>query len=327
MTNNMNFDVSAVFRSDSAHAASPVNGKRLDNNDRFFFKEELERIDPNEYKSLNNELSFLSTFYTDTSTNPGVESNTYRMYEDFGQSDFSAKNASDTPLVNVTGKKFSSFFANIDVALEYTDQDILASRVADNNIIARLRNTALRSNYEFMNKLCFYGNKVHEIEGLLPNKHITNKKPVVTVRSTKTNWSSKTPEEIVADIMNGYNDSLEATNNNILPDTLLMSLGSLNIIRSRIFNSFDGATIFRQIENMTNCKIKGLHELNKAFPSDSNGFIFFKNKREFIEQLMPIPFSSTEPQQIGWTHKVYCRSRYGGLVIRQPSMFVMRYGI
>ena len=106
-----------------------------------------------------------------------------------------------------------------------------------------------------------------------------------------------------------------------------MSLKSLNLIKSKIFNSFDSCTVFKQLENTLNCTIKGLHELNGTFQGDSNGFVFFRNDREYVEQLMPVPFVVTEPQQSGWTHTVFCRSRYGGLVIRQPKMFAIRYGI
>jgi hypothetical protein len=249
------------------------------------------------------------------------------MYDGFGQSKAGAKNASDTPLVNVSGKEFTSYFTNIDVGLEYTAQDILAMRFANNNLVSRLRDRAMRSNFEFMNQLAFFGNEELKIDGLLTHQHINNKEAVVKGKSGKIEWKEKTANEIVEDVMAAYNNALDATNNMIVPDTLLISLKALNLLKSKIFNSFDSCTVFRHLENTLNCTIKGLHELNDAFTGGTNGFVFFNNDREYVEQLMPVSFEATEPQQNAWTYTVYCRSRYGGLVIRQPKMFVMRHGI
>jgi hypothetical protein len=78
---------------------------------------------------------------------------------------------------------------------------------------------------------------------------------------------------------------------------------------------------------MINVRVKGLPELNKKFTGNTDGFVFFKNDPDFVEQLVPTFFDTTDPQQEGWTFTVYCRSRYGGVIIRQPKMFVIRYDI
>ena len=333
--NNNSTPTSATtrFRSDSAFSGGMSAHSRVDANDVYLFQNELTMYDPKAYDVIKNELSWSTLFHTRTDINPGMEVYTYNMYDAFGESKFSANKAKDIPLVGSTGQQFNSPFGNIDVAMEFTAQDLKASAAARKDIISRLRGQAMRSNFEAINKACFEGYAPLKIQGLIGNSAFTGvtsaASAVVATRDTKILWANKTSENIFLDLMEGYNAALAATSNNIRPDTLIMSLTAYNDIATRIFNTFNGQTILQQIINMTNVKVRGLPELNGVFGTnkDKNGFIFFKNDPEYVEQLVPTLFDSTPPQQEGWTYTVYCRSRYGGIVIRQPRMFITRHGI
>ena len=321
-----NFNTGTTFRTDSATSGVLNQNMRVDNNDILYFANELVHYDPTEYETIKNGLSFLDIFQVDTSIHPGQEVYSYELYEYTGESKGIAKNAKDLPLVNAIGKKFDSRFINIGVAIEYTAQDLLASELAKKKIVSRLRKQALRANLENMNKLCFRGNSELSINGLLSDKNITDKKSVIAVKG-KTKWVEKTNEEVYKDLINAYNDCLNATNSNIPPDTLLISAPAYNDINSRVYNNFSGVTILQQIQNTANVKIIRTPELNTAFEGDSEGFVFFQNNNDFVEQLIPSFFEVTEPHRHYNTFNVGCFSRYGGLIIRQPKMFVMRYGI
>ena len=321
-----NLNTGTTFRTDSAISGGGNQNIRIDDNDILYFANELVHYDPTEYEAIKNGLSFLDIFQVNTSIHPGQEVYSYEVYESYGNSIAIAKNAKDLPLVNATGKQFDSKFANIGVAIEYTAQDLLASEVAKKNTTSRLRKQAMRSNFECMNKICFEGNSELHINGLLSDKNITDKKSVIAVKG-KTKWKDKENEEVFKDLINAYNDCLNATNSNIPPDTLLISAPAYNDINSRVYNNFSGVTILQQIQNMANVKIIRTPELNTAFEGDSEGFVFFQNNNDFVEQLIPSFFEVTEPHRHYNTFNVGCFSRYGGLIIRQPKMFVMRYGI
>jgi hypothetical protein len=319
-------NTSMVLRTDSARNGGLSGNYRVDNNDILFFANELTHYDPREFEVIKNGLSFLDIFQCNSSIDPGQESYSWEIYDAYGQSKAITKNAKDIPFVGATGKQFTSKFINIGIAIEYTAQDLLASAVAKKEITARLRKQAMRSNFELMNKICFYGHADLDINGLFSDKNLTNKKAVVAVKG-KTAWKEKTNEEVFKDLIDSYNDCMEATNNNIPPNTLLISSPAYNEIATRIFNSFNGTTILRQIESMTNVKVIRTPELNKAFSGDTDGFIYFQNNDSYVEQLIPTFFETTEPHRHYNTYNIGCFSRYGGLVIRQPKMFAIRYGI
>lgn len=321
-----NLGTNSVIRTDSARNGGIIGDFRIDDNDVLFFANELTYYDPREFDTIKNGLSFLDIFHCNTSIGPGQETYSWEIYDGSGQSKAIAKNAKDIPFVGATGKQFTSKFINIGIAIEYTAQDLLASSAAKKDITSRLRKQAMRSNFELMNKICFNGNAELDINGLFSDKNLTNKKEVIKAKG-KTEWKEKTNDEVFKDLIDGFNDCLDATNNNIPPDTLLVSSPAYNEIATRIFNSFNGTTILKQIESMTNVRVKRIPELNAAFPGDSDGFIYFQNNNSYIEQLMPTFFETTEPHRHYNTYNIGCFSRYGGLVIRQPKMFVMRYGI
>lgn len=317
------------FRSDSANSTL-IAQQRVDSNSVLFFENELNYVDPKEFETVKNDLNWLKVFSV-RSLDAGLESYTYRVYDGYGNSKFTANKAKDIPIVSIGvsigGEQFSSSIANADCSLEFTAQDLLASSVAKKEIVSRLRRQAIRSNFELMNKACFEGYKPLGIPGLMSNIHIDNKKPVAAVKTNKTAWADKTPEEILSDIMEGYNSVLEKTSDNITPDTLLISSAAYDHIATKIYNTFNGNSILQQVVNMTDVKVQKVRELNKKFQGDTNGFVFFKNDSEYVEQMVPSLFNMSSLQLSGWNYTVYCRSRYGGLVIRQPQMFAFRYGI
>lgn len=315
-----------VFRTDSARSGAGGFDRRIDNNDVLFFAEELTHYDPREFDTLIEDLSFLTTFSCNTSIDPAQEAYLYETYEGHGSAKAIAKNGKDIPFVGATGKQFVSKFVNIGSAIEYTHQDLLASSLAKKDLTTKLRKQAMRANFEFMNKLCFHGDNTLGIKGLFSDENITNKKEVAKAKS-KTAWQEKTTEEVFKDLVDAYNDCLKTTNSLIRPDTLLVSSLAYNEMATRIFNNFNGTTVLRQIETMLNIKVKSTPELNEAGEDKSGCFVLFKNNEAYVEQLIPTFFEVREPIRHMNGFEVGCFSRYGGLVIRQPKMFAIRYGI
>jgi len=303
-----------------------LNTARIDDNDVLFFANELNHYDPKEYYAIKSGLSFVDTFHCNTSIDRGQETYSYNVYEGFGEAKEITKNSKDIPFVAANGKQFTTEFVNIGSAIEYTTQDLLASTVAKKDILSKLRSQAMRANFELMNKRCFFGNPQLGINGLFSDSNITNKKEVAKAKG-KTAWDDKTNDEILKDIVDAYNDCMEATNNLIRPDTLLISSLAYNQMATKIFNSFHGTTILKQIETMLRVTVKCTPELNKAVDGVTGCFIFFKNNSHYVEQLIPSFFHTEAPIRHMNGFEVGCFSRYGGLVIRQPKMFAIRHGI
>ena len=88
---------------------------------------------------------------------------------------------------------------------------------------------------------------------------------------------------------------MEAINNRIMPDTLRISSLAYNQMATKIFNSFHGTTILKQIETMLRVTVKCTPELNKAVDGTTGCFIFFKNNSHYVEQLITSFFHTEDP--------------------------------
>ena len=335
MSNMISIGTSANnFHTDSAAKMSALSGgnrrrTNFDSNETFHFTDELTKFDPKIFDTLHEELSFLRIFPTNLSIDAGLEALGYIMEDGNAIAKPMAKNSTDFPKAEVTSKRFLSRFVNLGCYYEFTEQDILASGVAKRNIVDRLKKQVFRANMECMNIMSFFGNAEHEINGLFSDVNITNKATVVKSKeaSKQTMWKGKTNEEVLEDIVSTRNDVREKTKHLISPDTLLISPSGFDEISTRVINKFSSATILTHVENTLRVNVEIVPELADVKKDDKGCFVLFKKDERYIEQLIPTMYRSTEPHRVFDVYQSALISRYGGLVIRQPKMFAIRYGI
>lgn len=309
-----------IFRSTSSNAGART---RMDSNDLFFFTNELTHYDPKEFPNLKNDLTAFEVFNI-KSVDPAMSVYTYSMNEGTGAARYAAaqqgKN-NDFPYVGAKANQFSSPMFEVISALAFSQADLLASQSTRRDIVATLKRQAMRSNFELMNKTCFQGNINPDIPGLLNNPHIDKG----VVKSGNAPWSGKKSEDILKDLTESYNAVLKATSNLIRPNTMLIASSPYNEIDSRIFNSFNGTTIAKQFTTQTGVKIIHAPELNESF-SGKDGFVLFKNDPDIIQHVVATLFETTPPQAHALEHRVFCYSKHGGIIIRQPKSIVIRHG-
>lgn len=309
-----------IFRSASSSAGGRT---RMDSNDLFFFTNELIHYDPKEFPNLKSDLTAFEVFNI-KQVDPAMNVYTYSMNEGTGAARYAAakqgKN-NDFPYVGAKANQFSTPMFEVISALAFSQADLLASQATRRDIVATLKRQAMRSNFELMNKTCFEGNASPDIPGLLNNPHVDKN----TVKSGNAPWSGKKAEDILKDLNEAHNAVLKATANLIRPSTMLIASSPFNEIDSRIFNSFNGTTISKQFTTQTGVKIIHAPELNEAFGS-KDGFILFKNDPDIIQHLVATLFETTPPQAHELEHRVFCHSKHGGIIIRQPKSLVIRHG-
>jgi hypothetical protein len=303
-----------------------ISLKDKSNDDALFITNEMTKLDDKELKNLTSNFSFLNIFHCNTLVDLGQETYSYNVYDAHVEAKENTKDSKDIPFVGANGKQFTAMITNIGCAIAYTRQDLLAPKLMQKRSLSILKNDALNANLHLINKLCLHGNKKLGINGLFSDENIKNKKSVVKIKG-KTEWKHKTNDEVLRDLMDAHSECMEATNNLITPDTLLISWDTYFEIALRAYDKLTGETILQKLESLINVKVRGVHELNNAFQGGKDGFIYFKNNPNYVEQLVPSFFNAGEPIKNMNGFEVGCFSRYGGLIIRQPKMFAMRYGI
>ncbi|MGI4775352.1 MAG: major capsid family protein [Janthinobacterium lividum] len=295
------------------HAGTPA---RLDNQEMLFFAHELQTTSPKDFEVISAPLSGINLFH-DVKVGELDQLHVYNMFETTGASAyFDAQNG---------GKQFNSPLRDILIAVPFTDFELKAQTIR--NTISAKKRQALQSNYALMNHTLFFGNNNAGLPGLLNNKQLETPKAVAN-----QGWAKKTSAQVLDDLNESYDATMSNTNNLIPPDTMLISASVLNFIKkmSAGTNNLTQSVLDVFLENSKTIKnVVGSHELNKAFNGGTNGFVLFKNDVQYVYHVISIPFRTLPPESLngGLAFRFIAHSRHGGLIIVQPKMFTIRYGI
>ena len=309
-----------VFRFDNGNSSS---SKKADAQEKMFFANELTNYEPTKYKEL---LSTLTSFQVFGIKPIPAHSkvHVYGMYKGTGESKYIAKETGktkDVPYVGANGKQYTLTLQDLACAIAYSDSDIVADRATKKGMFEMLTNQAMRTNFELMNRTCFYGDSSLGLQGITTTPYSARKAVIAN------NWLAGgiTPQEMYTDLLTGYNAVLTNTKNLIRPNLLLIAPSMYNAMNSGIFNDYNGLTVKQQIENAQTVRVISTPELEGAFDSGKDGFIFLNNSPEFIEHVVADMFSIKEPQPTGLEYISHCVSRHGGLVIRQPKCISLNW--
>ena len=307
----------------SISARENYSGKRVDANELMFFQNELTSYDPKEYMNLKTELTLFKVLIPHIVERYQTIYN-YKMFDATGKSKIIAANnglVDDIPFVGVGGKEFQSPIVDIACKIYFSDADILASAAIRRNVIGMLADQAMRSNFEMMNSIGFYGDKVSGVPGIYQN-------PFLTKTAMANDWKISgtiTAAQMYQNLVTIYNAIKTATNNVISPDTCLIAPALYNIMDTTIFNTFNGTTVRQQFEGAQNVKVISTPELAGSALIAGTGtsglkdsLFMFKNIESFISPIISNWFEMKAPQPIDLRYETICPSRFGGVIIRQP---------
>jgi hypothetical protein len=295
-----------------------------------FFTNQLTNYDPKIFESIKTPLTAFEIFPI-KAIDPAMTNYSYSMYDGFGKSKYGStangKN-NDQPYVGVNGEQFVSKIDDVYCAIAFSRADLAASRVTQIDYVQMLQRQAWRSNYEAMNKTCFFGNKEAGLAGLLNNPFVRTSGGDTAVVNTWAN-STTTGIMIYDDFMSAYNTVLSQTQDNIAPNMALCSPTVYNLLSKKTFSStFNAPSIKDEIEGNNNIIFKSCPELRSAFSdllgNNKDGFILLNNDSDFIEHVVAEAFTILPPEARGLSFESLCVSRHGGLVIRQPLSIVIR---
>lgn len=308
---------------------SPNYGKevssRLDANASVFFANMLTMYDPKIFETIKTPLTAFDIFKV-KQVAEHLKIYTYNMYEGFGKSKYASTKTgknNDMPYVSVNGQQYSSKIDDVYCALAFSRADLAASQATQFDVVTALQRQAWRSNYEAMNRTCFFGNKEVGLGGLLNNPFVKGANAEAAVTN---DWSLSTTSAqlIYDDLLKAYNTILDSTRGNLMPNIMLCSPGVYNILSKKIFNTYNGLTIKEQFEGDNTITLKSCPELRLVFTGNKDGFVLLNNDSDYIEHIVSELFTILPPEQKGLEYESLCVSRHGGLVIRQPLSICIR---
>lgn len=300
----------------------------LDAGETLFFERELESRKAQTYDVIRAPLKAFELIPVSSTAGAGAESIVYEQYDATGMAKVIANYADDLPRADVKGKEFVAKIKSVGNSYGYSLQEVRAAQMAGKPLEQRKANAAARKQRELWNNVAWFGDAENGLPGWLDNANVPNS-PVAAGASTNTEWSTKTPDEIIKDLNDAANGIVDLTNGAEQPDTVILPVAQYTHIASTPRSSTSDTTILDYFiqNNPFISSVEWANELKGAFTGGADGFIAYRRDPDAIEFEMPVSFEQLPVQERGLEYVVNCHSRIAGTIVRYPLSQRFAYGI
>lgn len=314
---------------------------RMDDATLVFFDKELEKVKKQTYDVKYNDILARTLFPVDPdAAGPGATSISYRQFDQVGIAKIISDYADDLPRVDVAGKQFFSPVHELGASYGWNIKELRAAMMAKLNLNARRAIAAREAILRKEHKLALFGDTLTGLPGFLSNPNIS----VVTAAdngSGATEWSAKTPDQILADMNNAVGAIMTLTNGVEKPNTLLLPVDEY--VRVSTTRMTDGATetvlsFFLKTQAALGAidKVYALPELTEPTAGwASLGVSFDEPKLMVVYNRDPMKlsmqvasdFETLPVEERGLDNIVNCMESFGGVLIYYPLSVMVVEGI
>lgn len=205
---------------------------RLTDDDGVFFQRQLEAIEAQTYDVLYPDLEARTCFATNTFGGEGARTLTYRSFDRIGRAQVINARATDLPKSDISGREYSISVKSVGCAYDYDIDEIAAAKMAGMPLEARKTMAARRGYEEYVNSTAWRGDEDAGLQGFFTNKDIL-RQPVANGASGTGGWTTKTPDEVIADLNTACGTLYAATKKIHTPKEIWMSTLNWNYIFSQ----------------------------------------------------------------------------------------------
>ncbi len=300
----------------------------MDANEGVIFARQLEYVESRVYEVKYPTLKARELFPVDYSVPTGAETFTYRMYDHQGAFNLITNYSDDFRRVNTTGTETTGKVHSFGAAVEYTVQDLRAAAMAGLPLQDHEMRAARRASEQKLDDIVLNGEANGNLFGIMTHPNIPNA-AVPAGASTDTEWSEKTPDEILADMNDIVSDMIDTTNGVEAPDTLILPHAQYELINNTARSSTSDTTILQFFlrNNAHISRVEPWYKLKGAGTGSTDVMIAYRNDPEVAEIVIPQEFEMFPPQPKNMAFNIPCHARFGGVRVRYPLAFSIRRGI
>lgn len=303
-----------------------------------FFARELEHVKGQTYDVVRAPLRAFDLIPTDSTAGAGAESIVYEQYDMTGLAKIIADYGDDLPRADVKGKQFVAQIRSVGGSYGYSLQEIRAAQQAQKALEQRKANSAVRAARELWNRIAFYGDAEHNLQGWLTNTNIPADAVENDGEGDATEWNTKTPAQILRDMNDLVNGIVTRTNGAEQPDTLVMPIEQYTKITTTNAGTGTDTTIAQFFLNNSPFvnALEWSNEVSAAQRTANLGgddqytgdiMIAYRRDPDALTLEMPQMFEQLPVQERGLEFVVPCHSRIAGVLIYYPLSMAIGEGI
>lgn len=310
---------------------------RLSDDSGVFFQRQLEAIESQTYDVLYPDLEARECFITNVFGGAGATSLTYRSYDRSGKAQVINARATDLPKSAISGKEYSIKVKSVGVAYDFDIDEIASAKMVGMPLEARKAMASRRGYEEYVNAASWYGDDEAGVPGFYSASNQVRRQSVAAsaTAGNATEWSGKTPNEIIADLNNACGQMFAGTKKIHRPAELWLPVSQWNYIRSTPRSDVSDTTILAYFlannEFITDsANVKPLNALDGAIVEGDHFVILNKSTpegRETVRIREPLPLQFLPIQLHGLVYEVPGRGRFAGCEVTYPRAMEIWYGI
>lgn len=296
-----------------------------------FFQRSLTQVLAKSYDVLYADLQARSLFPVSNEVNEGATTLKYRVYDRVGLAKFIGGYAKDLPRADAFGKEVTSPLKVSGVSFGYNTEEIRNAQFAGQPLEQRKANAARRATEELFDDTAWFGDADTGLPGFLTNPNITTT-TVVDGAGGDSEWSTKTPDEILDDVNDLFGDIFESTLMKEKPNTLLLPVSQWSFISSTRLATGTDTTILQYIVNNSPYiasadDIKPVNELNGAGTAGADIMVAYDKNPDKLQFHIPMEQKFLPVQMKGLEFIIPSEAKTGGVVIYYPASVSIGEGI
>lgn len=288
-------------------------------------------------------LEVLPAGAIDTSASAGADIYSKILRDRRGVGDWRAVGSNAVPQVGYTIDKISVSMYNAGISSVIDLQDLARSEQAKTlgeqygiNVLTEVTDTMRLSSERHIEKIVFFGDAFKEFEGYISNSNV----PATTVdlgASGFTEWDTKTPDEIIFDVVSAITRVYENSRSIFIPTHCYLPLSQYNLILAlKAGTRANDETVYNYLRTQTlpaktygEFKIEPLRYLAGAGAGSTDRMMLTTADPSYHLMSMPIPFRllSASGIQDGYNQKLYGEYKFSGVKLVQPLSFDYSDGI
>lgn len=290
-------------------------GVRLDAKYSAILARELEHVRAKTYDIIYPEKKARKLIPLDHTVPPGAETIRYDQWDLFGMAQVISNYADDLPMVDVMKEPFTSVVQTIADAYQWSILDLeRAAMVPGANLSQRRAGAARMVIENRIEDIGAFGLPVGGLNGIL------NHPNAALVAPTTGTWSSATAVQMVDDANKLVESIVTATDETLLPNTLVMTSTQRGYMANKKFTNTDTTALKWFLDN--NQYIDSIETWYKCKLADAAGtgarMLCYRRDPLVLEMVIPKEFTQQPPQPKNLSFVVPCHARVGGVVVYYP---------
>ena len=296
---------------------------QLDAAENVFFSRALEMVKARTYDRKYPNLRAREFIPLDPEIDNAVETIRLRSYTQFGIAKLLASYADDLPRADVKADEETFSVKGIGASYGYNLQEVRAASKAGVSLDAKKAAAARRAVEVVIDRVLASGDLATGLRGLLNQPNALTF--TVPNPGAGTAWSTKTPQQVVDDMIGICEYIIAQTNEVESPNMLLLPRSQYTLIRTKRFDTSSDKTILQWFQaTYPNVMVDTWYRLKQAGAGSVDRMVAYSMTPDHLQAAIPQEFEQLPVQERNLEFVVPCHARVGGVQVYYPLS--MAYG-